>query len=129
MSQQPRDERAAGADVHHAVRDRERGRARLRAVTVTAGLAGLAAAGVIAANLPGPAHTGTGQQSSSGSSGSVSRGSSGDGSASGDAGSSGDGSVSDDGGSSGDGGAASVPGAGVGSAGNGGTSHATSGGS
>ena len=109
MNQQPRDQRSAGqepaawqpagaqpglwpaappgpggsgpgaAPVHRAMQDRERGRVRLRAVTVTAGLAGLVAAGVIAANLPGSAHTSTGKRASSGSSGPVSRSSSGNG--------------------------------------------------
>jgi hypothetical protein len=40
-----------------AVVARERGRARLRAVTVTAGAAGLAAAGVFAVNLPAGSHS------------------------------------------------------------------------
>ncbi|MDR0343618.1 MAG: hypothetical protein LBI49_11035, partial [Nocardiopsaceae bacterium] len=36
---------------------RERGRARLRAVTLAAGAASVAAAGVVAFTLPGPKHT------------------------------------------------------------------------
>ncbi len=47
------------SDVFSEVVARQRGRSRLRAATVTAGVAGLAAAGVIAYNLPGPAHSKT----------------------------------------------------------------------
>ena len=40
-----------------AVMERDRSRSRMRMVTVTVGAASLAAAGVVAYNLPGPAHT------------------------------------------------------------------------
>ena len=40
-----------------AVTERERSRNRMRWVTVTVGAASLATAGVVAYNLPGPAHT------------------------------------------------------------------------
>lgn len=42
-----------------AVVARNRGRARLRAATLTAGAAGLVTAGVVAYHLPGAAHTAT----------------------------------------------------------------------
>jgi hypothetical protein len=44
-------------DLASAIRDRERSRSRMRWVTVTAGTASLATAGVIAYYLPRPAHT------------------------------------------------------------------------
>ena len=44
-------------DLASAVRQRERGRDRIRLLTVTAGVASLATAGVVAVNLPGSAHT------------------------------------------------------------------------
>ena len=40
-----------------AVMERDRSRSRMRLVTVTVGAASLAAAGVVAYNLPGPAHS------------------------------------------------------------------------
>jgi hypothetical protein len=44
-------------DLASAVRERDRSRSRMRLVTVTVGAASLATAGVVAYNLPGPAHT------------------------------------------------------------------------
>ena len=44
-------------DLASAVMQRERSRNRIRLVTVTVGAAALATAGVIAYQLPGPAHT------------------------------------------------------------------------
>ena len=44
-------------DLASAVMERDRSRSRMRLVTVTVGAASLATAGVIAYNLPGPAHT------------------------------------------------------------------------
>lgn len=44
--------------VPSAVIARQRGRARIRAVTIAAGAAGLAAAGVVAFTLPAPHHSG-----------------------------------------------------------------------
>ena len=44
-------------DLTSAVMQRERSRNRIRLVTVTVGAAALATAGVIAYQLPGPAHT------------------------------------------------------------------------
>ena len=44
-------------DLASAVRERERSRNRMRRITVTVGAASLATAGVVAYNLPGPAHT------------------------------------------------------------------------
>jgi hypothetical protein len=44
-------------DLSSAVRRRERSRNRIRLVTVTVGAAALATAGVVAYQLPGPAHT------------------------------------------------------------------------
>jgi hypothetical protein len=44
-------------DPASAVIERDRSRARMRLVTVTVGAASLATAGVVAYNLPGPAHT------------------------------------------------------------------------
>ena len=44
-------------DLASAVMDRDRSRSRMRMVTVTVGAASLAAAGVVAYNLPGPTHT------------------------------------------------------------------------
>jgi hypothetical protein len=44
-------------DLASAVMRRERSRSRIRLATVTVGAAALAATGVVAANLPGPAHT------------------------------------------------------------------------
>lgn len=44
-------------DLASAVRRRERGRDRIRLLTVTAGVASLATAGVVAVNLPGSSHT------------------------------------------------------------------------
>jgi negative regulator of sigma E activity len=44
-------------DFTSAVWQRERSRIRMRRVTVAAGVASLAATGVVAYNLPGPAHT------------------------------------------------------------------------
>jgi len=46
-----------GQDLTSAVTRRERSRSRIRLLTVTAGAASLAAAGVVAYHLPGPAHT------------------------------------------------------------------------
>jgi hypothetical protein len=44
-------------DLASAVMERDRSRSRMRMVTVTVGAASLATAGVVAYNLPGPAHT------------------------------------------------------------------------
>ena len=44
-------------DLTSAVMQRERSRNRIRVVTVTVGAAALATAGVVAYQLPGPAHT------------------------------------------------------------------------
>ena len=44
-------------DLASAVMGRDRSRSRMRLVTVTVGAASLATAGVVAYNLPGPAHT------------------------------------------------------------------------
>ena len=44
-------------DLASAVMRRERSRSRIRLATVTVGAVALAATGVVAANLPGPAHT------------------------------------------------------------------------
>lgn len=44
-------------DPASAVMERDRSRSRMRLVTVTVGAASLATAGVVAYNLPGPAHT------------------------------------------------------------------------
>jgi hypothetical protein len=44
-------------DLASAFRQRERSRSRMRRVTAAAGVASLATAGVVAYNLPGPAHT------------------------------------------------------------------------
>jgi hypothetical protein len=44
-------------DLASAVVQRERSRNRMRLATVTVGAAALAATGVVAASLPGPAHT------------------------------------------------------------------------
>jgi len=44
-------------DLASAVSERQRSRSRMRWVTVTVGAASLATAGVVAYNLPGPAHT------------------------------------------------------------------------
>ena len=44
-------------DLVSAVMERDRSRSRMRLVTVTVGAASLAAAGVVAYNLPGPAQT------------------------------------------------------------------------
>jgi hypothetical protein len=44
-------------DLASAVMKRDRSRSRMRMVTVTVGAASLATAGVVAYNLPGPAHT------------------------------------------------------------------------
>jgi hypothetical protein len=46
-------------DLTTAVMQRERSRNRIRLLTVTAGAASLATAGVVAYNLPGVAHTAT----------------------------------------------------------------------
>ena len=43
-------------DLASAVMERDRSRSRMRMVTVTVGAASLATAGVVAYNLPGPAH-------------------------------------------------------------------------
>jgi len=43
-------------DLASAVMERDRSRSRMRLVTVTVGAASLATAGVVAYNLPGPAH-------------------------------------------------------------------------
>jgi hypothetical protein len=92
---------------------RERGRARLRAVTVTAGVAGLAAAGVIAVNLPAGTHSkAAGSTTNSGSSST-----------------SGTSSPSDDGSSGSAGSATVLPGTSGGSTSAGSQAHATSGGS
>ena len=44
-------------DLASAVMERDRSRSRMRLVTVTVGAASLATAGVVAYNLPGPAHS------------------------------------------------------------------------
>ena len=44
-------------DLASAVMERDRSRSRVRLLTVTVGAASLATAGVVAYNLPGPAHT------------------------------------------------------------------------
>jgi hypothetical protein len=44
-------------DLATAVRERERSRNRIRRLAVTVGAASLATAGIVAYNLPGPAHT------------------------------------------------------------------------
>jgi hypothetical protein len=44
-------------DLASAVMERDRSRSRMRLITVTVGAASLATAGVVAYNLPGPAHT------------------------------------------------------------------------
>jgi hypothetical protein len=44
-------------DLASAVMERDRSRSRMRLVIVTVGAASLATAGVVAYNLPGPAHT------------------------------------------------------------------------
>ncbi len=44
-------------DLTSAVMERDRSRSRMRLVTVMVGAASLATAGVVAYNLPGPAHT------------------------------------------------------------------------
>jgi hypothetical protein len=44
-------------DLASAVMERDRSRSRMRLATVTVGVASLATAGVVAYNLPGPAHT------------------------------------------------------------------------
>lgn len=44
-------------DLASALMQRDRSRSRMRLVTVTVGAASLATAGVVAYNLPGPAHT------------------------------------------------------------------------
>jgi hypothetical protein len=44
-------------DLTSAVMERERSRNRIRLLTVTVGAAALATAGVVAYQLPGPAHT------------------------------------------------------------------------
>ena len=44
-------------DLASAVMKRDRSRSRMRMVTVTVGAASLATAGIVAYNLPGPAHT------------------------------------------------------------------------
>ncbi len=44
-------------DLSSAVMQRDHSRSRMRMVTVTVGAASLATAGVVAYNLPGPAHT------------------------------------------------------------------------
>jgi len=44
-------------DLASAAMERDRSRSRMRLVTVTVGAASLATAGVVAYNLPGPAHT------------------------------------------------------------------------
>jgi hypothetical protein len=44
-------------DLASAVMERDRSRSRMRMVTVTVGAASLVTAGVVAYNLPGPAHT------------------------------------------------------------------------
>jgi hypothetical protein len=44
-------------DLASAVMERDRSRSRMRRLTVTVGAASLATAGVVAYNLPGPAHT------------------------------------------------------------------------
>lgn len=49
--------RGGTPDVSHAVAERERGRRRLNATTVTVSLASVAAAGAVAAGLPGSTHT------------------------------------------------------------------------
>jgi hypothetical protein len=43
-------------DLASAVMERDRSRSRIRLVTVTVGVASLATAGVVAYQLPGPAH-------------------------------------------------------------------------
>jgi hypothetical protein len=48
-----------GALVNAAIAEREQGRARLNAATVTVSLASVAAAGVLAFGLPGPASSST----------------------------------------------------------------------
>jgi hypothetical protein len=99
---------------------RARGRARLRAITVITGVAGVAAAGVIAVNLPAGTHP------KAGSSTTTNLGSS---STSGTSSSSDEGASGDDGSSRGDGSATVLPGTSVGSASTGSQVHATSGGS
>ena len=44
-------------DLASAVMERDRSRSRMRLLTVTVGADSLATAGVVAYNLPGPAHT------------------------------------------------------------------------
>jgi hypothetical protein len=66
-------DRAAARQVALAVAEREQGRRRLNATTVTVTCASVVAAGVVAAMLPGSSHaavTKTGSSSSAGSSGS-----------------------------------------------------------
>src|SRR5215469_13442463 len=50
-------------DLTWAVMQRERSRNRIRLITVTAGVGALATAGVVAYQLPGPAHTTAGSGS------------------------------------------------------------------
>jgi hypothetical protein len=97
--------------------DRERGRVRLRAVTLTTGMAGLITAGVIAYNLPAPAHSQTASSKKTGGTAATrtsSTGSAGRTSSSGD-----DGEQT----------STATPKTATGSSGGGTTSHATSGGS
>lgn len=64
-------EQAARNKTHQialAVAEREQGRRRLNATTVTVGLASVAVAGVVVAVLPGASHAATQSSSSSGSS-------------------------------------------------------------
>lgn len=106
-----------------AVIARERGRARIRAVTVAAGAAGLAAAGVVAFTLPAPHHSGqvsSTQRSGPSPAGGISSGPAGSGDDSGG--------ESGDDGSSASGSRQSSQGSFAPAAGSG-SSHATSGGS
>ena len=68
----PRD--GAARNVMHAVAERELGRRRLKATTVTVGFASVAAAGAVAVSLPGSTHAAvTGTNRTSSSTGGVSR--------------------------------------------------------
>jgi hypothetical protein len=61
-----------------AIAARERGRARLRTATAVAGVASLVAAGAVAFNLPGPAHSGQAGSTGSGTTSSPANGRHGD---------------------------------------------------
>jgi hypothetical protein len=54
-----------------AIADRDRGHARLRTVTATAGVLGVVAAGAVAFALPGAQHTTSGSSGSTGTAGST----------------------------------------------------------